>query len=102
VAGESGPKFFPKAGCVSCHNVSIPMMALHQGLSRGYSVQPAIEQMAKQTVASLAPFRDSLLSGYCAVPGMITTATYSLIALGNEGYAPDPLTDSVVRCLLVD
>jgi len=99
---QSGPKFFPKAGCISCHNVSIPMMALHQGRGHGYSVQPAIGQMAKQTVASLAPFRDNLLSGYCAVPGMITTASYSLISLGDAGYAPDLLTDSVVRCLLVD
>jgi len=99
---QSGPKFFPQSGCVSCHNVSIPMMALQQGRGRGYSMEPAIGQMAKQTVASLAPFRDSLLSGYCAVPGMITTATYSLISLSDAGYAPDLLTDSVVRCLLVD
>jgi hypothetical protein len=25
--GGGAPKFFPKSGCISCHNVSIPLMA---------------------------------------------------------------------------
>ncbi|HEY3456187.1 MAG TPA: ankyrin repeat domain-containing protein [Bryobacteraceae bacterium] len=99
---NSGPKFFPKAGCISCHNVSIPMMALHAAGGHGYSVQPALQQMAKQTIASRAPNRENLLSGYCTIPAFTTTAGYDLISLHDAGYAPGLLTDAYVRCLLVE
>jgi len=99
---KMGPAFFPKSGCISCHNVSIPMMALADAQHRGYDVKPASGQMAKQTVAFLTPFHDDLLSGYCSTPGFATTTSYVLLALHGAGYAPDLLTDSVVRCLMVD
>ena len=37
---EVSPKFFPKSGCISCHNVSIPLMALNQARRFGYSIRP--------------------------------------------------------------
>jgi ankyrin repeat protein len=98
----NGPKFFPKAGCVSCHNVSIPMIALHEAGRHGLPVDGAINQMAKQTVAQIAPAQDNLLSGYCTIPGIATTASYGLISLHDAGRPPDLLTDSVVRCLLLE
>ena len=98
----NGPKFFPKAGCISCHNVSIPMMALHEAVRRGFSVDGAMHQMAKQTVAQVAPAQDNLLSGYCTIPGIATTGSYALISLHDAGRPPDLLTDSVVRCLLLE
>jgi hypothetical protein len=98
----NGPKFFPKAGCISCHNVSIPMIALHEAVRHGFSGDGAINQMAKQTVAQVAPAQDNLLSGYCTIPGIATTASYALISLHAAGRPPDLLTDSVVRCLLIE
>jgi ankyrin repeat protein len=98
----NGPKFFPKAGCISCHNVSIPMMALHEAVRRGFSVDGAMNQMAKQSVAQVAPSQDNLLSGHCSIPGIATTASYTLISLHDAGRPPDLLTDSVVRCLLLE
>jgi ankyrin repeat protein len=41
---ETAPKFFPKAGCISCHNVSIPLMALNEACHRGYPVNAASTQ----------------------------------------------------------
>ena len=97
------PTFFLKTGCISCHNVSIPMLALTEARHRGYPVNPtALQQMTKQTVALLGPHRDNLLSGYCSVPGLATTATYGTMSMHGEGYAPDLLTDGIVRCLMVD
>jgi hypothetical protein len=98
----NGPNFFPKTGCISCHNVSIPMMALHDAARRGFPVDGAMHQMAKQTVAQVAPAQDSLLSGYCTIPGIATTASYALISLHDAGRPADLLTDSVVRCLLLE
>src|SRR5262249_40242253 len=99
---ENGPTFLPKTGCISCHNVSIPMMTLHEAVRRGFSVDGAMNQMAKQTVAQVAPAQDNLLSGYCTIPGIATTASYALISLHDAGRPPDLLTDSVVRCLLLE
>src|SRR5215467_9207772 len=98
----NGPKFFPKTGCISCHNVSIPMIALHEAGRRGFSVDSAIHQMAKQSIAQVAPSQDSLLSGYCTIPGIATTASYTLISLHDAGRPPDLFTDSVVRCLFLE
>ena len=97
---DASPKFFPKSGCISCHNVSIPLMALTEARRRGYAVKPASTQLlVKQTVASYAPQRENLLSGACGVLGSPGVGSYSLIPFRDEGYAPDSLTDAIVRCL---
>jgi ankyrin repeat protein len=96
---EASPKFFPKSGCISCHNVSIPLMALTEARRHGYAVKPASTQLlVKQTVASYAPQRESLLSGACGILGSPGVGSYSLIPFKDEGYAPDSLTDAIVRC----
>jgi ankyrin repeat protein len=97
---ESAPKFFPKSGCISCHNVSLPLAALSEGRRRGYPVKPATtQQLVKQTLATYLPQRDNLLSGACGVFGSPGVGSHSLIPLKAEGYAADALTDAVVRCL---
>jgi ankyrin repeat protein len=100
---EASPKFFPKSGCISCHNVSIPLMAISEARHRGYPVKDtSTQQLVKQTVASpaLGPQRDSLLSGYC--PILTSVGTYAAISLHGEGYTPDSLTDGIARCLAVE
>ena len=97
---ESAPKFFPKSGCISCHNVSLPLAALSEGRRRGYPVKPAsTQQLVKQTAATYLPQRDNLLSRACAILGSPSVGSHSLIPLKAEGYAPDAFTDAVVRCL---
>jgi ankyrin repeat protein len=100
---EAAPKFFPNGGCISCHNVSIPLMALTEARRRGYAVKAAsTELLVKQTVAAFRPHRDNLLSGFCGIFGKPVNGPYALISLKGEGYAPDSLTDGIVRCLAVD
>ncbi|MBI3207963.1 MAG: ankyrin repeat domain-containing protein [Candidatus Solibacter usitatus] len=95
------PTFFPKSGCISCHNVSIPMVALHVASRTGFNVKANVnQQMVKHSSALLTPFRENLLSAYCSVPGMSTTSTYALISMHQENYKGDLLTDSVARCLI--
>jgi N-acyl-D-amino-acid deacylase len=98
---ENGPKFFPKGGCISCHNVSIPMLALDLARQHGFA-QPGFELMRKQTVSAFAPQRENMLSGYCAIPGFATTTAWGLLSLARAGYAPDLLTDSIVKCLALE
>ena len=99
IAGTS-PQFFKKSGCTSCHNVSIPLMAMSVAREQGLSVDEQVTtQLVKATVASLAPFREELLQTNCAIPGITTNATYALISLKNEKHPRDGLTDAIVHCL---
>jgi hypothetical protein len=86
---RAAPAFFGKSGCISCHNVSIPMMALTEARSRGYEVSSASAmKMIQATLAHLSPQRDNLLSGYCSVPGMHTTSTYAANRFTTKGTGP--------------
>jgi len=99
---EAAPKFFPKSGCISCHNVSIPMMALTEARRRGYPVKAEVtQQLVKQTVAAFGPQRDNLLSGFCGIVGSAPTGPYTLMSLHGEGYAPDLFTDGIAHCLAI-
>jgi ankyrin repeat protein len=99
---EAAPKFFPKSGCISCHNVSIPMMALTEARRRGYPVKAeSTQQLVKKTVGAFGPQRDLMLSGFCGIVGSAPTGAYTLISLHGEGYAPDLFTDAVAHCLTV-
>jgi ankyrin repeat protein len=99
---ETAPKFFPKTGCISCHNVSIPLMALTEARRRGYSVkQSSTQLLVKQTVASFRPERERVLSGVCGLVGRAPTGTYGLLSLHGEGYPTDALTDAIARCLAI-
>jgi ankyrin repeat protein len=97
---EVSPKFFPKSGCISCHNVSIPLMALTQARRFGYSIRPVTTQLLEmQTIAVYSGQRDNLMPGACGIFGSSSVASYSLVSLNDAGHAPDSLTDALVRCL---
>jgi len=99
---ETAPKFFPKTGCISCHNVSIPLMAITEARRRGYPVKAETTQLlVKQTVASFAPERERVLSGVGGLAGRAPTGTYGLVSLYGAGYAPDALSDAIARCLAI-
>jgi hypothetical protein len=100
---ETAPKFFPRTGCISCHNVSIPLIALTEAHRRGYPVKSSSSQLlVKQTLASFRPERERVLSGVCGLIGRASTGTYGLISLHGEGYGPDALTDAIARCIAMN
>jgi ankyrin repeat protein len=99
---DTAPKFLPKTGCISCHHVSIPLMALTEARRSGYPVKQGTTQLlVKQTVASFTPERERVFSGIGALAGRAPTGTYGLVSLYGEGYAPDALTDAIARCLAI-
>jgi ankyrin repeat protein len=99
---ETAPKFFPKTGCTSCHNGSIPLIALAEARRRGYSVKPSsTELLVKQTVASFRPERERILSGVCGLIGRAPTGTYGLMSLHGASYAPGALTDAIAHCIAI-
>ena len=93
-------QFFKKSGCMSCHNVSIPLMAMSVAREHGLAVDERVtKQLVKVSVASLAPFREDLLQSNCTAPGITTSAGYALISMKEQEYPRDGLTDAIVHCL---
>lgn len=97
---SNGPQFFKKSGCISCHNVSIPLMAMSRARERGFTVNREItSRLMMAHLATLGPHRENLMQTNCTIPGIATTATYGLISMHDEGYPRDGLTDAIVHCL---
>jgi len=96
----TGPQFFKKSGCISCHNVSLPLMAMTLARERGLRLNEQVpRQLVKSHLAFLGPHKDNLLETNCTIPGLATTATYSLISMKGEQHPRDRLTDAIVHCL---
>jgi Squalene-hopene cyclase C-terminal domain len=94
--GKTGPIFFQKSGCVSCHNVSLPSMAMVAASERGFVVDDeARKENIKAALASKIFFEPKDLMKLDGVPGQTMTTGYTLIALAAEKYPGDALTDAM-------
>jgi hypothetical protein len=97
---SNGPLFFKKSGCISCHNVSIPLMAMTAARERGFAVDKEVTtKLMKAHLSTLGPHRENMMQTNCTLPGISTTATYGLMSMKDEGYPRDGLTDAIVHCL---
>jgi Squalene-hopene cyclase C-terminal domain len=94
--GKTGPIFFQKSGCISCHNISLPSMAMVLASERGFAVDNAArKENIKAALASKTFFEPKDLMKLDHVPGETMTTGYTLIALAAEKYPGDALTDAM-------
>jgi Squalene-hopene cyclase C-terminal domain len=94
--GKTGPIFFQKSGCISCHNISLPSMAMVLASERGFAVdETARKENIKAALASKIFFEPKDLMKLDHVPGETMTTGYTLIALAAEKYPGDALTDAM-------
>ena len=94
--GKTGPIFFQKSGCISCHNISLPSMAMVLASERGFAVdETARKENIKAALASKTFFEPKDLMKLDHVPGETMTTGYTLIALAAEKYPGDALTDAM-------
>ena len=94
--GKTGPIFFQKSGCISCHNISLPSMAMVAASERGFTVDEAArKENIKAALASKTFFEPKDLMKLDHVPGETMTTGYTLIALAAEKYPGDALTDAM-------
>jgi len=94
--GKTGPIFFQKSGCISCHNISLPSMAMVAASERGFVVdEMARKENIKAALASKIFFEPKDLMKLDGVPGQTMTTGYTLIALAAEKYPGDALTDAM-------
>jgi squalene cyclase len=88
--------FFEKTGCVSCHNISLPSMAMVLASERGFEVdEGARKQNIRSAVASKVFFEPRDMMKLDQIPGQTMTVGYTLMALEAEGYPSDALTDAM-------
>ncbi len=96
----SGPQFFDKSGCISCHNNSLPAMAVSLARERGLAVDERIaQQQLKVTASVFGPHRENLLQAINTVPDSPEVSSYALLGMAAEKYPADRLTDAMVHDL---
>ena len=94
--GKTGPIFFQKAGCISCHNISLPSLAMVLARERGFAADEAArKENIKAALASKTFFEPKDLMKLDGVPGETMTTGYTLMALAAEKYPGDAMTDAM-------
>ncbi|HKA87126.1 MAG TPA: ankyrin repeat domain-containing protein [Haliangiales bacterium] len=95
---RAGPAFRAKSGCPSCHNGSLPAMALARAAGAGFAVDDAARRYeARVTVDSLRSLRERLLQGVGFAD--VLEPAYFLVGLDAAGYPRDDMTDAMARYL---
>jgi ankyrin repeat protein len=98
----SGEPVFKSRGCVSCHNNSLPQMAVALAKKKGFTIN---EQQAKKelefAVATDKPYFESMRLG-STIGGGSDTLGYTLMGMAAAGYPADALTDSHIHYLSIN
>jgi squalene cyclase len=89
-----------KRDCFSCHNQTIPLVALRIARSRGFTVDDdAFDGAVALTLADLENALEDYRRGH-GQPGGATRAGYALLALELGKHKPDETTTAVTEYLL--
>jgi len=94
---RSDAVFFNRTGCKSCHNQSLPAMALGLAEARGFRFDR--EDATRRTtvvVAAMKSQREKMLD-MMDDEGPPLSGSYALAGLAAAGYAPDGMTAAFVR-----
>jgi ankyrin repeat protein len=93
-----GPVFSKHTGCISCHNQSLPEVAVRYARARRVPVdEGTAAHSAKATLDLWRAQRENLMLGReTGIGGFIENTTYGLWALAEDDVAADPATDAVV------
>jgi hypothetical protein len=95
-----GPIFYEQTKCISCHNQSLPAIAMKTARAHGIAVSGAA--VAHQAQATFEEWRsqvDEVLLGRCR-GGFVSSVTYGLLGLSEEGVPSGFLTDAATSCLV--
>jgi hypothetical protein len=92
--------FSRRTRCISCHNQSLPAVAVTLADAKGVRIdRTAAGASTQATLGVWARSREDMMIGNCSVFGFLGNATYGLFALAEENVTQRPETDAVVSCL---
>jgi ankyrin repeat protein len=96
----AGPGFHERVTCISCHNQSLPAVAVRLADDKGVAIDRRLAtHPTDATLRAWARSREQMLLGNCAIFGFVPNVTYGLFGLAEERVAPTPVTDAVTSCL---
>ncbi len=92
--------FIEKTGCVSCHNNSLPAMAVGMARQRGFKLNEHIaREESEQILGVWTVGREKILQGD-SFGGAQVAASYILMGLAANGQVPNKTTDAIVYYLI--
>jgi hypothetical protein len=95
-----GPAFNRRTKCISCHNESLPAVAVKLASAHGVMVDRDLAAHSLQaTLAMWTPSQEGLMLGRHNIGGFLENVVYALFAFAEEGVAPSRVTDAVVSSL---
>jgi ankyrin repeat protein len=95
-----GPPFYDRTKCISCHNQSLPAMAVRAAAARGIAADTKLATHPRDATLSLwRGSRDRFMLSRCTEPGFVPSTAYGLLALADEGAPSDLVTDAAALCL---
>jgi hypothetical protein len=98
---NSGEAVFQNRGCISCHNNSLPAVAVGMAGKKGFSINRAqAEKELGFAVTTEKPYLDQMRLGSSIAGGSVTVG-YTLMGMAAAGYRPDALTDSHIQYLSI-
>jgi ankyrin repeat protein len=96
-----GPNFFKTSGgCISCHNNSLPGMAIRTAAERNIAVDTTlIGHAEKSAMATWRPMQENLAVGASSVPGLVANLSYELFAMAEARFPGNFVTDAAALAL---
>ena len=95
---KSGPEFVKVSGCISCHNQSLPQMAIAAARAHGVPVDEKNAQWTTQAaMAAFKPMIAEVEKSSDRIPDPSITVSYVLLGLAADSYPADEITAAMAR-----
>jgi ankyrin repeat protein len=95
-----GPSFNARTKCISCHNESLPAIAVALARARGITVDERLALHPREaTLAMWKPVVEELMLGRHAVPGFTANVSYALASFVDEAVERTWVTDAAAIAL---
>src|SRR5262249_31752502 len=94
------PESSRQVNCTSCHNQSLPAIAVKAAADRGIPVDRGLTAHPRNAIlAEWNGHRDDFLVGRCTLGGFPGTVGYGLLTMAEEGAPANATTDAAASCL---
>ena len=90
----AGPAFYEPTGCVSCHNQSVPGMAITLARARGVKLDRVASHSVTMTEEGIHKYRDAVLTGDTVAN--VAFVPYGLLERLEAGLQATPDTDAMI------
>ncbi|MBZ5608820.1 MAG: hypothetical protein LAP38_11205 [Acidobacteriia bacterium] len=98
---KTSPIFWENTGCVSCHQVTLPTMAVAVARQHGFAVNGAAEKQVVKLTADYIGVRSERILQGLTPPGAEDTLSYVVFGLAMEGFPANAATDASARYLKI-